>query len=188
LESTSLSYPVERRRTAYAGILDPGLAAAADDGRTLGGYRFGRIAVGPEGFAFIASPAAYGPESRETFIIDPGGSPIPGAVVGAVRIAGEGKPRGEPARGYSDARGSYLLDGLEPGTYEIEVRSSGFAPLRAPEIEIGPDPREEDFTIEVRWLVRGQVVNGDGRDGRRLFTVSEEQLGVIAWDLTKPGK
>jgi RNA polymerase sigma factor (sigma-70 family) len=96
-------------------------------------------------------------------ILDPGGSPIPGAVVGAVRAAGNGKPRGEPARGYSDARGSYLLDGLELGTYEVEVRSPGFAPRRAPEIEVGPEPREEDFTLEVGWSVRGQVVDGDGR-------------------------
>jgi hypothetical protein len=58
------------RSSAYAGIFDPGLAAAVDDGRTLSGYRFGRIGAGPEGFAYIASPAAYGPESRETFIID----------------------------------------------------------------------------------------------------------------------
>jgi len=58
------------RSPAFAGGLDPDLAAAADAGLNLGGYQYGRIKRSANDFGYYAAPGMYGAESRETFIID----------------------------------------------------------------------------------------------------------------------
>jgi hypothetical protein len=58
---------------AFAGLIDPALVGAADEGRPLGGYLYGRAPGGTGRFAYIASPVAMGPGSLETFAVDTDG-------------------------------------------------------------------------------------------------------------------
>ena len=62
------------RSSIFAGLIDPGLAGAVDDGRPIGGTIYGRAPGGSGRFAYIASPAAPGPGSPETFAVDTDGN------------------------------------------------------------------------------------------------------------------
>jgi hypothetical protein len=58
-------------------------------------------------------------------ITDPTGAAIPGAVVKAINTA-----TGAERDSTSNGEGTYLFNDLNPGTYQISVSASGFAPLR----------------------------------------------------------
>ena len=58
------------RSGVYEGVLDPEFAGAADTGRALDGYAFGRIAMDGNDFGYYAIPALRGPGPAETLLID----------------------------------------------------------------------------------------------------------------------
>ncbi len=93
------------RSPLYEGILDPEFAAAADAGWTTGGYRYGKIEAGHGSFACSAAPAVYGPDGKETFVIDGSGA------VWAKDLGGEPPPADWPAdpekAGWSRQRGPW---------------------------------------------------------------------------------
>jgi hypothetical protein len=58
------------RSGIYEGVLDPEFVAAADTGRPLDGYSFGRISMAGNDFGYYAIPALRGPGPAETLLID----------------------------------------------------------------------------------------------------------------------
>ncbi len=65
-------------------------------------------------------------------VADPTGAVIPGATVTITTSAGA-----VVRTVTSDPTGSYVVNGLEPGTYIVQAAYSGFAPFTSPPIELG---------------------------------------------------
>jgi len=67
-------------------------------------------------------------------VVDSGGDPLPGVIVGAARPVRPtlGTPEELPAAGraMSGADGGFTIDGLDPGDYELEARDGEHAPVR----------------------------------------------------------
>ncbi len=78
------------RSPLYADVLDLDFVSAAEAGYAHNGYTYGRIESGGTGFAYYAAPERYGPEMRETLLIDGAGR------VWAKDLGGEPPPAAWP--------------------------------------------------------------------------------------------
>jgi hypothetical protein len=58
------------RSPVYAAVIDADFVRIAESGYPHNGYSYGLIESGGKGFAYYAAPERYGPESRETLLID----------------------------------------------------------------------------------------------------------------------
>jgi hypothetical protein len=153
-----------------------GRATSGEDG----GYRLelppGQydVAVGARGFAsstregLVVPPGAWAPlEVRlepasaevEGLVVDAAGRPVQGAEVRAQPREGGG----EAHTTRSDARGAYLLQGLEPGVTVVRARqgtatgwTSRLEPLKA------GARAQVDFTLQGTGIVQGQVTRASG--------------------------
>jgi protocatechuate 3,4-dioxygenase beta subunit len=103
------------------------------------------------------------------------GKAISGAIVSAARSDGSGaSPKGRGMQAQSDPDGSFLLDGLDPGTYTLNVAASGFKTPQVPPVTIGNDTDVPavDVRLESGRTVRGHVIdaNGNGISGAMVMT------------------
>jgi hypothetical protein len=104
---------------------------------------------------------APGTEGLTGVVVDARSVPVPGAVV-SVRTAARAYPTvfGD-FMGYealTDAQGSFTVEGLEPGTYDITARQMGLAPARLTDVPAG----RRDLTLT---LLQGTKLVGSVRDG-----------------------
>ncbi len=82
------------------------------------------------------------------------GQPLPGAFVGA-----QGTDVETHGSGRSDTQGAFRIDGLQPGTYELTVRSFTAGQLHKESLEITAN-REVEIDLPAAE-VRGKVVDAD---------------------------
>src|SRR5437868_1565346 len=71
-------------------------------------------------------------------VVDGTNAPIAGARVTIFPSGPRSGPFGPPPQALTDEQGRFVLAGLEPGEYHIDVQKTGFAPLTP---EIGADRR-----------------------------------------------
>jgi hypothetical protein len=92
----------------------------------------------------MPAPAAAGEGARaearvEGRVFTPDGTPASGALV-SVASADSAYPKEYGSReGYqavAEADGTFIVDGLEPGLYDVEAMSPGFAPARAVDVKV----------------------------------------------------
>lgn len=87
-------------------------------------------------------------------VVDEGGSPVAGAVIGTSRTGGHlGFGRSDVT---SDDSGAFELEGLEPGTYTLTARKEGYAGATLEDVQVGPAPLSG---LELR-MERGALVTG----------------------------
>jgi len=132
--------------------------------------------VGPGDWVVLAVLDSGGPRAMEQVSVEPGarevnldldlggGSALTGRVLlagqplsgASVMLSGAGSSLGF---GTTDQRGEFRIEGLEAGTYTLQVRSpGGITTLHREEMEIDGD---RDVTVLVRTAdVRGRVVDG----------------------------
>ncbi|ANM29871.1 hypothetical protein ABI59_10215 [Acidobacteria bacterium Mor1] len=117
-------------------------------------------------------------------VVDPDGAAVSGATAqiyasGAPVIAGR-----SIARATSEEDGSFRMRKVDPGNYSLEVRSSDYAPLRRPGIEIAAGDRHDAGKLELEpgLEVRGIVLSK--RDGQPLggATVTFSQQGMFSFN------
>jgi protocatechuate 3,4-dioxygenase beta subunit len=104
------------------------------------------------------------------------GKPVSGAVVTLTpsgEAAGDGH-RGGGLRGQSEPDGTFLIDGLTPGTYAVAVAASGYKNPTVPPVTITneTDVPAIDVRLEPGRTVRGHVLdaNGNGIAGAMVMT------------------
>jgi len=96
-------------------------------------------------------------------ILDDTGAAIPGAVIAAIG------PRQISRLSQSGADGRYSLDGLEPGTYILQVTSPGF--VQRDPVQIGIDGNQATLNIVMRLSVSSESV-----------TVHEDLSAIVTTD------
>ena len=106
------------------------------------------------------------------------GKPVAGAVV-SVRAAGAGGDGGHGPRGSQDQSepdGTFLIDGLDPGTYPLTASASGYRNAELPPITIASesDVPAVEVRLDAGRTVRGRVVdaNGNGIAGATVMAVA----------------
>ena len=82
------------------------------------------------------------------------GAPVPGASIGAY------DDEANEAAARSDDDGSFVLAGLRPNPYELEVRATGFATLRK---QLSPGPEPVDLVLSPGGAIAGLVVEEGDR-------------------------
>jgi protocatechuate 3,4-dioxygenase beta subunit len=109
------------------------------------------------------------------------GKPVSGAVVtvtqnGAAATGGHGRG----IQDQSDPDGSFLVEGLEPGTYGITVAAAGYRSAEVPPVTIvnDNDVPSVDVRLTPGRTVRGRVVdvNGNGIAGAMVMTAPSGTL------------
>jgi protocatechuate 3,4-dioxygenase beta subunit len=110
------------------------------------------------------------------------GKPVSGAVVTLTpsgEAAGDGH-RGGGLRGQSEPDGTFLIDGLTPGTYSVAVAASGYKNPTVPPVTITneTDVPAIDVRLEPGRTVRGHVLdaNGNGIAGAMVMTAPSGAL------------
>lgn len=96
---------------------------------------------------FLCASTAY-PQSTGTItgtVVDPTGAPVPNAAI-AVKNSGTGEER----KAATDSAGIYAVPSLPIGTYTVEVKSPGMAPMTAGNVhlQVGSTMRQ-DFTLQI---------------------------------------
>ncbi len=98
-------------------------------------------------------------------VLDADGKGIKGATVAGTRdSAGAGDPS-RSATAPSGVDGSYRLDAIDAGTYRVVARATGYRAADAYPVvvsEDSPNPTA-DLTLEKGWILRGRVVDPQGR-------------------------
>jgi protocatechuate 3,4-dioxygenase beta subunit len=98
-------------------------------------------------------------------ISTPEGRDLKGAIVLAVM---SDAPRGETPRQSTTTTGpdgTFRMEGIDPGTYRVSARATGYAPAESEPVRVSdeqPEPRV-DLTLERGWLMRGRVVDPGGQ-------------------------
>ncbi|RMG14138.1 MAG: hypothetical protein D6731_10710 [Planctomycetota bacterium] len=100
-------------------------------------------------------------------VVDPSGRPVGGAVVQLLYESGSGSLRGSPTpnlRQETDDRGDFALV-VEPGSYRLSAKMSGFAPACARSLRLSPDEVRDsgDLVLRRSCSLRGRVLSSDGR-------------------------
>jgi len=98
-------------------------------------------------------------------VTDPDGKGIRGVTVTASRESGGS---GDPARSATaptGADGSYRLDAVDVGTYRVMARGTGYRAADAYPVVVSDDTPNPtaDLTLERGWILKGRVVDPDGR-------------------------
>jgi protocatechuate 3,4-dioxygenase beta subunit len=99
------------------------------------------------------------------YVNTPEGQGLKGAIVLAVM---SGVAHGETPRQSTTTtapNGSFRMEGMDPGTYRVSARATGFAPAESFPVVVSeeqPEP-EVDLTLERGWLMQGHVVDQNGQ-------------------------
>jgi uncharacterized GH25 family protein len=93
------------------------------------------------------------------------GKPVSGAVVmvrPAASAGGDGHGRG--SQDQSEPDGTFLIDGLDPGTYTLTASAAGYRNAELPPVTIAneSDVSAVDVRLEAGRTVRGRVVDANG--------------------------
>jgi hypothetical protein len=125
-----------------------------------------------------ATPASGSGTALRGQIIDPSGSPVPGARIlaasddgfglSAVPLDVEGATRMPWLRRFeavTDAKGRFELRGPEPGQIRLAVRAKGFAPWDQNDVVLPADEMHEldPIQLDLSVFLTGRVVDPDGR-------------------------
>jgi protocatechuate 3,4-dioxygenase beta subunit len=97
------------------------------------------------------------------------GQPLPGALVGV-----QGTDVETNGLGRSDTQGGFRIDGLQPGTYELTVRSLAAGQLHKESLDITAN-REVEIDLPAAE-VRGKVVDADDGSPIAEATIALEQV------------
>jgi len=100
-------------------------------------------------------------------VLNAEGKPIGGAVVSATAggtSGGSGGHRGRGTEDQSDPDGSFLIDGLDPGTYTLTAAASGYRNATVPPVTVAneSDVPAVDVRMEAGRTVRGRVLDAIG--------------------------
>ncbi len=107
-------------------------------------------------------------------VTDTTGQPVAGAQVSLQREAAMSQS-GEalflatimPSRvgkvAYSKGSGEYRLSGVEPGTYNLEVKATGYAGKRLGDIDVGEQSVVQNIVLDAGGSLEGLVVSWDGQ-------------------------
>lgn len=96
-------------------------------------------------FFACSSPAQVASAGLTGQVRDPSGAPVPGARVTGRRIA-----TGFTRTASTDDRGSYRLDQLNPGTYQVSAVKSGFQVASAEAVQLEVSQRAQlDFDLQI---------------------------------------
>ncbi|MCP5021661.1 MAG: hypothetical protein GY930_07770 [bacterium] len=98
-------------------------------------------------------------------VLSPSGLPVPGAVVRANNGEGQrGFGRNRGPRAEADEEGLYLLDKLDPGTYQVTASSPDWADNEQILVDITPGLAAESITLQLRTggSISGIVLESDG--------------------------
>jgi protocatechuate 3,4-dioxygenase beta subunit len=100
----------------------------------------------------------------EGHVQNPEGGDVKGAIILAMQdSAGASTLRQSSTT--TGADGMFRLDAVDPGTYRVSARATGYAPAEQYPVVVGDDQPEArvDLTLEHGWLMRGRVTDPDGR-------------------------
>jgi protocatechuate 3,4-dioxygenase beta subunit len=93
---------------------------------------------------------------------------------------------------YKDRNGRFMIDGVDPGKYELEVIASGYAPFRSDPVKVEREVPLTDLLITINkgGSVSGYVFTPDGKPLRRALVAMrrnnyvpnpvENMFGVVA--------
>jgi hypothetical protein len=111
------------------------------------------------------------------------GTPVTGAVVTARAEAADATP-GSTVTATSEADGSFRLDGLDPGKYQVSLRAQGYRSPEAQAVDVadGVAPEPLEFRLERGRLLRGRVVDpsGGALAGAMIFVAPSGGDGAVA--------
>jgi hypothetical protein len=117
-------------------------------------------------------------------VSDTAGNPIARANVVAEGEAGgtDGRPRRPSANTAPD--GSYTIEGVEPGRYQVTASANGYRTEKAGPIEVaeGAAAPRVDLTLAKGRLLRGRVIDPEGRG------VPDTMVFVVAGGETRPSQ
>jgi hypothetical protein len=99
-------------------------------------------------------------------VMDSEGRPVSGAIVmvrPAASAGGDGHGRGG-SQDQSEPDGTFLVDGLEPGTYTLTASATGYRNAELPLVTISNDSDVPavDVRLEAGRTVRGRVLDANG--------------------------
>lgn len=156
-----LGPPSERELRHEMAVTIPGSTASPDTGLPS------PEALRKEEAATVAPVMREGAELIAR-IRGPGGEPVAGAALEAVRISMVPRTltrkEDTAARGASDGEGVFRFRGLEPGTYEVRALSADHRPERSEEVDIDEtNPGEVEIELAVGLALEGVVVGPAGR-------------------------
>jgi protocatechuate 3,4-dioxygenase beta subunit len=98
----------------------------------------------------------------------------------------------ETRKHYKNRNGRFIIDGLDPGKYELEVIASGYAPFKSEKIKVERDVPTTDLLITINkgGSVTGYVFTPDGKPLKRALVALrrnnyrpnpvENMFGVVA--------
>ena len=120
------------------------------------------------------------PSSASGRVVGPDGAPVAGARVRATRmelVRDVERETAITATTFSGADGAYRLGHLEPGTYTLEVRALGFAPLVGQSLEVTEQPITHDVALEAGFRLDGHVIDAAGRpvEGAEVHAFSAQE-------------
>jgi len=100
-------------------------------------------------------------------VLNVDGKPISGAVVSATAAgaaAGSQGHRGGAMQDQSDPDGSFLIDGVDPGTYTVTAAAPGYRNATVPPVTVAneSDVPAVDVRMEAGRTVRGRVLDANG--------------------------
>lgn len=91
------------------------------------------------------------------------GAPIEGAAVSARSVGGEARAKGGWAYDVAQPDGTYALEGLRAGTYQLEVTTDkGAPPKEGYKVEVTTGTVQKDLVLVETGTIRGTIVDGEG--------------------------
>jgi protocatechuate 3,4-dioxygenase beta subunit len=133
------------------------------------------VAGGPNGHNIVTLTIPELPEVRQDIVfnvqaitghvVDPERQGVKGALVTALR---DGAPAGGSPRQSTTLTtddGAFRLEAVDPGTYRVSARARGYAPGEVYPVTVGEDAPipDLDLSLERGWIMRGRVVDPEGR-------------------------
>ncbi len=157
----------------------------------------GRVAFeAPEAEVVAAPPVTEHGTALRGQVLDPAGSPVPGARILAAGDHGFGlssvpldvqgahrMPWMERHEAVTDEDGRFELRGPEPGQLQLAVRAAGFAPWDKNDVVLPADEVHEldPIQLDLSVILSGRVVDPDGRAvaGAELQRFAPTETGIV---------